>query len=346
MDVHAFSRGQAPDAGMTGTMRIAILATLALVAGAVWLRAHEGTSVPLPVVEHVASSVGLSPEAVPVRTGPVPSHVPEMPAEPPPSRVSAAPLPIATDAAALREAFERTPDLYDLSSRLAPAVARGEPEALWVDSRIQDYCAGFAASPAGYAQDTALLDQLGLPGANAMSRARARVAQRCGRFSPDDGITVATILQQRQVAAEAGHLAAEASLAGMGVPLEDTPEYERDLVERVRSSGDPDAYSALSTGMGIAASGRQGMSDQVAGSQFAEFAWQIAACRQGLPCGPESTLMTQYCANGGVCSRDPGQDFQSFVYDAAIPRQGAEHVDAMVDTLIQSVSRQNVQRTM
>lgn len=346
MDAHAFNRGRTPGAGMTGTMRIAILATLALLAGAAWLRVHEGVSIPALAVDRGVSVVGLSPEAAPVaRAAAPPPESSETAAAPPPSR-PAARMPIATDAAALRDAFERAPDLYGLSIQLAPAVAMGEPEALWVNSRIQDYCAGFAASPAGYAQDTLLLDELGIPGATAMSQARSRVAQRCGRFSPTDGITVTTILHQRQEAAEAGHLAAEASLAGMGAPLEDTPEYRRDLVERVQRSGDPDAYSALSPGMGIAASGQREMSDQVAGSQFAEFAWQIAACRQGLPCGPGSALMTQYCANGGICSRDPAQDFQSFVYDAAIPRQGAEHVDAMVETLMQGPSRHNVQRTM
>jgi hypothetical protein len=87
--------------------------------------------------------------------------------------------------------------------------------------------------------------------------------------------------------------------------------------------------------MGIAANGRTaGFGyNRVAGTQFAELAWQLAACKLGQDCGPKGSLMTSYCANGGICSQDPQQDFASFVYDAAIPRQGADVVQEMVDSL-------------
>ena len=55
-------------------------------------------------------------------------------------------------------------------------------------------------------------------------------------------------------------------------------------------------------------------------------------------CGPRSALMTQYCASGGICARDATQDFEGFVYDAAIPRQGAEELEDMVDALLQGAS--------
>jgi hypothetical protein len=44
-------------------------------------------------------------------------------------------------------------------------------------------------------------------------------------------------------------------------------------------------------------------------------------------------LMTSYCANGGICSKDPGQDFESFVYDAAVPRQSEGRMNQLVDSL-------------
>jgi hypothetical protein len=124
----------------------------------------------------------------------------------------------------------------------------------------------------------------------------------------------------------------------MEVPLDDSPEYLRDLVERVQHSGDAEAFSALSPGMGVAASGQTAYAGLVAGTPFAELAWQLAACRQGLECGARSALMTQYCASGGICARDATQDFEGFVYDAAIPRQGAEELEDMVDALLQGAS--------
>ena len=49
----------------------------------------------------------------------------------------------------------------------------------------------------------------------------------------------------------------------------------------------------------------------------------------------DGALMTQYCANGGVCARDARQDFSSFVRDAAVPRQGADEIDRMKNALVE-----------
>ena len=230
--------------------------------------------------------------------------------------------------------FESAADLYGYLQQLAPAVRARQPEAIWMASRVYDYCAGYAMAPAAYAQDTQVIRDMGLRSSAAMASARERVSRRCARFAPADDLSYRAIVLKRIEAAEAGSLPAEASLMAMGEPLEGGDAYARDLVQRVQRSRDPEAYAALSPGMGIAASGRRALSDQVAGTQFAELAWQLAGCRLGLDCGPESTLMTSYCANGGICSRDASQDFSSFVYDAAIPRQGAEVVNSMVDSLV------------
>ena len=82
---------------------------------------------------------------------------------------------------------------------------------------------------------------------------------------------------RRAEAAEAGSLAAEAALAASGRPLSDDDGYLSDLASRVRQSRDPEAYLALSPAMGIAASGKPELADEVAGTQFTELAWQLAA---------------------------------------------------------------------
>ena len=53
-----------------------------------------------------------------------------------------------------------------------------------------------------------------------------------------------------------------------------------------------------------------------------------------MDCTSESALMTSYCANGGICSSVPGQDFERFVFDAAVPRQGVDVINDMVDSLM------------
>lgn len=233
-----------------------------------------------------------------------------------------------------RVEFERTDDLYAFVQTLAPAVRQRDADAMWLVSKVYDYCSGYAMAPAGYARDTGAIRGIGQRGWQEMVAARERVSSRCARFVPDDELSPPMVVTRRVEAAEAGSLAAEASLLATGQPLKTTDDYVRDLVVRVRESKDPDAYAALSSGMGIAASGRQAYPAEVSGTQFAELAWQLAACRLGMDCGPQSALMTSYCANGGICSRDPSQDFTGFVYDAAIPRQGAEVVNEMVDSLL------------
>ncbi|MFC6840178.1 hypothetical protein [Xanthomonas theicola] len=232
-----------------------------------------------------------------------------------------------------RVALERSADLYRYAQRLSAATAQGDAEASWLLSRIYDYCAGYAMDPAGYAADTRALGTAQLPAAARMIAARARVGVRCAGFVPGDGLTRQAILAQRLRAARGGSLAAEAALLALGQPLQASAGYKRTLIERVRASGDPDAYVALAPAMGLAASGDDSLDERIAGTAFTELAWQLAACRLGLDCGPDSDLMTRYCANGGICAQDPTQDFSSFVYDAAVPRQGRDTMNEMVNRL-------------
>ncbi|RDZ26324.1 hypothetical protein DX914_18285 [Lysobacter silvisoli] len=234
----------------------------------------------------------------------------------------------------MRDRFERSDDLYRYAQDLLPAMRAGDADATWMYSQVQDYCSSYASSPANYGRDTQAIAGMGLRTSAAMSAARNRVSARCARFSPNDDLSYASILGNRLRAAKAGNLAAEASLLTMDHPLQGDDGYIRDLIERVRNSLDPDAYFALSPRMGITSSGRRDFYGPVSGSQFSELAWQLAACRLGLPCGPNSVLMTNYCANGGICSQDPDQDFDGFVFDAAVPRQGATVLNGLVDSLV------------
>jgi len=233
-----------------------------------------------------------------------------------------------------RAGFDAEQDLYRYAQHLSAAADAGDAEASWMLSRVQDYCAAYAQDPAGYAADSNALAGQRMPGAATMFDARQRLQARCAGFVPRDALTAANILAQRTDAARAGNLAAEASLLSLGRPLQASAEYRRDLVQRVLSSRDPEAYLALSGAMGATASGDDAYRGYVAGDQYAQLAWQLAACRLGLACDAGSNLMTSYCANGGICSSDARQDFPSFVLDAAVPRQSADKMDEMVNTLI------------
>lgn len=255
------------------------------------------------------------------------------PAQAAPARALAAVAPLRRWSSRQQE-FERTDDLFAFARRLQPAADAGDAEARWLVSRVHEYCGGYARAPVDYERDTALMAQLGPRVARPLGEARSRVAARCVRFLPDDVAGFVQLVAQRQDAALAGSLAAEAALLTMGEPLDDDDLYRRDLVERVQASRDPEAYMALAPAMGLAAADDVALAGTVAGTQASELAWQVAACRLGLDCSQAGALMTQYCANGGVCARAPQQDFSTFVRQAAGSPRDADEVDQMVNMLV------------
>lgn len=236
-----------------------------------------------------------------------------------------------------RADFEGASDLYAYVQGLRTRETAGDAEALWKVSRVLDYCAAYAANPAGYAADTRAISELRGSSTAAMAAARDRVGQRCARFVPSDDFSLSALRAKRFDAARAGNLAAEAALLAMGEPLSGSDEYKQDLVERVRRSGNPEAYVAISPAMGIAGSGQGAYLGTVSGTQLSELAWLLAACRLGNDCSPGGVLMTSYCANGGICSSDSSQDFYAFVLDAGVPRQGADNLNGMVDSLMSGI---------
>lgn len=316
------------DTLMSWNKPLLVVAALALLAGvALYQRAGERSAGPVPATADAADL-----EDVPVAGAPV-IATPAPVTDGGDTRASAG---AADRRRHLRQEFARAPDLYVYLQSLIPAARAGEADAIWLVSRVYEYCAPYAGDPAAYAGDTRLFGEMKLRASAAMVAARERVSRRCARFAPEDRLDYQTILLRRTQAAEAGSLAAEAALLAMGEPLDDSRAYRRDLADRVQRSADPEAYTALAPAMGVMAAGDDAHAGQVAGSQLTELAWQLAGCQLGQDCSAEGPLMTNYCANGGICSQDEEQDFQTFVYDAAIPRQGADVVDDMIDSLLRS----------
>jgi hypothetical protein len=319
--------GKPAGARVSGRSLIAIMG-VALLAAAFVYAGRRNTGEPPVSVENVPVRFSAGPQPVPRGQADASrdDSVPVAENKPLP-RGAVAPSP-------LRVQFEQAPDLYSYAQSIRSRADAGEPEAIWLLSRVYDYCSNYANAPVDYGNDTRTIEGMKLRGAATMTEARNRVSSRCARFAPSDNLSYQMIFLKRVEAAQSGSLAAEASLLAAGKPLEKTEEYRLNLVDRVQRSKDPEAYSALSPGMGVAANGRRWGDMRVAGTQFAELAWQLAACELGQDCSPKGSLMTSYCANGGICSQDAKQDFASFVYDAAIPRQGADVVEEMVDSLV------------
>ena len=139
-------------------------------------------------------------------------------------------------AARSRGGVRTSDDLYAYVQSLEPAVRDSDADAIWMVSRVYDYCSGYAMAPAAYARDTAGdRARWRMRGSAAMAAARQRVSQRCARFVPQDDLSPRMIVLKRVEAAEAGSLAAEAALLAAASRSRTAEEYTRDLVERVQA---------------------------------------------------------------------------------------------------------------
>ena len=128
-------------------------------------------------------------------------------------------------------------------------------------------------------------------------------------------------------AAKHGDLAAQMRLR---VHRMDLPQGDalRDVVEQVMASGDPaamfvlgDVVSATKSDQGL------GRYADVAQGSVAGYAWYIAACRQGLDCGPQSRIMYGTCLASGTCA---STDYETFVRQHLFAGEQAALLDEKV----------------
>jgi hypothetical protein len=106
----------------------------------------------------------------------------------------------------MRVQFEETDDLYAYVQSLETRVRERDADAIWMVSRVYDYCSGFAMAPAAYDRDTRVIQDMAMRGSAAMVASRERVARRCARFVPQDELTPRMVLLKRIEAADAGSL--------------------------------------------------------------------------------------------------------------------------------------------
>jgi hypothetical protein len=236
----------------------------------------------------------------------------------------------------LRVEYERSDDLFMLARA---HVNTKDPESLWLVAKIVDYCAPFGMDPKGYAAQTDVM----LPLVKPMERRivvksmRERMLKRCRGFEGSDSrntFKVGSDLVFKTMAARAGSLPAEASLLSRNAPLQKDPEYLKGLVDRVLSSRDPDAYVAISTAMGLSASGKETFFGPYSGSNSADYAWQLAGCRFGLDCSSNGALMTMYCSSAGICTNE--SNLEGVIFNNLTTRSEEAHIRQLVNDIVKT----------
>jgi len=191
-------------------------------------------------------------------------------------------------------------DLKAQSVELLQKAQAGDAQAQFSLASIYSDCQSYSVNPAGYVgygRD---------PNPTPPRFDRAAYVQvfdqhvaRCSGFAPGE-IKIAAINEWYSKAAQAGSveaLAHELSRQGMS----SDPETVKRNVDAVIASGNPRAIDELADAMGLKAEGNESIFGQNSGTERDWYAWKLAACDLGLPCGPESAAANSYCLTMYAC---------------------------------------------
>lgn len=206
-------------------------------------------------------------------------------------------------------AYEASDNLAELTSRLAPVAGAGDPGARWMLAKSIQECFPPKIYPNYY--------ELGRKGAQAQPEPRRtltlrhleRNQRRCAQLLAEGRVTheaetqaFEAALQGTDVASQASRLVSTSMAAGEPIVGDETRSVQR----RIVSSRDPWAIWAMADLMGPVPDEGERVYGPFSGSWINQWAWKLAACRLGYPCGPDSVevrtrcISASECVNGGV----------------------------------------------
>jgi hypothetical protein len=218
------------------------------------------------------------------------------------AKVSAG-TPTAKRALTPRARFEQSRDLFDLVQELRGAADSGDVEAKTIIADSLYECVSMAQSPDSRYMGAQQAEKKSPELKGYVDGLIATDKQRCGRFVKADigGANAQSIVSMYANAADSGSakaLAMELQYSNIDSMPDATLAAD---IQRIIASGDPDAIGALSNLMGGRAEDRPAAFGPMSGQEIQQYAWLLAACQMGMNCGPDSSLVREYCLNAGSC---------------------------------------------
>lgn len=211
--------------------------------------------------------------------------------------------PASTRASTPRARFEQSRDLFGLVQDLRSAADSGDVEARTIIADSLYECVSIAQPPDNryVGAQQAEKERPELKGY--VEGLMATDKQRCGRFVKADigGANAKSIVAMYAKAATDGGAKALAMTLQYS-NIDSMPDAAlASQIQRIEASRDPDAIGALSNLMGGRAEDRPAAFGSMSGHEIQQYAWLLAACQMGMNCGPDSSLLRQYCLNAGNC---------------------------------------------
>ncbi len=213
---------------------------------------------------------------------------------------------IARDAS--RTAPQTATNSNDLKARAAfllLAAKNGDQNAQFELATIYEQCMSYSVNPAGYVGE--MTDPAIKPlrfNKVAYAKAFNEQVSRCSGFGHGD-IHVADLKAWYANAAKGGNINAIAHQLSRTNLDADTAKRD---VDAVLSSRDPSAVDQLADAMGLTAEGKEAVFGPISGTERDWYAWKLAACDLGLPCGPNSAAADSYCLSMLICGTGGVED--------------------------------------
>lgn len=130
----------------------------------------------------------------------------------------------------------------------------------------------------------------------------------------------------RKRGAQSGDLTSKIRVSSFADQPPTAKEFQS-LFEQVSESGDPSAMFEFGTlaGRNQEWSGPKG--NYALAGEYAQHAWQIAACRRGLNCSASSRLMRNVCIGMMMCQY---HSYENFLYSEAIPQGARKEIEKRI----------------
>ncbi|MGO4221002.1 hypothetical protein AB4Y64_03985 [Lysobacter sp. TAF61] len=229
-------------------------------------------------------------------------------------------------------------DLANLTATLYPRSEGGDGNASQQIASAYQECWLYAMNPIGFTEDMRNRGKLRPDLATKIAQASEITSDRCDGFAGKK-IGPSAINAMLERAARQGNMAARTELFVQNAILKGaTSEQIKSAAVDVLASGDPDAFAAIAPLMGAPSAGDlQALQPIPAGSPVSEAAWNIAACRLGRQCGPDSRAVLQMCLGGGInCEL---RDIQSFYEQVVLPPADIPKLRQLVGLLTQGAKQ-------
>jgi hypothetical protein len=201
----------------------------------------------------------------------------------------------------------------------------GDPEAQWYLSEMYGYCFSYNLKPGAA---LAHWDQIASikPQAKAnIERIKKQIAERCATVDDGKPIPPEAMSLWLEQSAKQGFLQARLRSATMAADIK--PEELRSLVGEIKGQS-PQAVFEMGT---LARKIEPNWDDaETAGAfskgNYAQYAWELAACRSGLDCSQSSSLMYWMCQQG-ACAY---QNYEQYVFSELVPPAGREPLEKTI----------------